>query len=149
MFISAINNCQKSSFGHIYSNTVDTVLKSNEPLKRKQETKLNDSVVRASKLNKSVITSSTTKGIVLLTAGDSGNRHIYKTYPTGYDLKTNLEQLEAAVKDAEELENTSLPKINPLKEGITAREAIGIPERCNYNYTHIYEHTLNGYNAKF
>jgi hypothetical protein len=149
MFISAINNCQRTSFGHIYSNTVDTVLQAPEQLKKKQEAKLYDMVSRASKLNKSVITSSTSKGLVLLTANDCGTRNIYKTYKTSHDLKTNLEQLETAVKDAEALEETSLPKINPLKAGITRNEAIGRPERHNTGYTYIYNQTLNGYNSDF
>ena len=149
MFISAINNCPKTSFGHIYSNTVDAVLHASDSPKKKQEAKLYDTVSRASTLNKSVITSSTTKGIVLLTSNDSGKRSIFKTYPIGYDLKTNMAQLEEAVKDAENLEKTSLPKINPLKKGITAESAIGRPEKCSCSYRYIYNKTINGYNADF
>ena len=76
MFISPINTAQKTSFGHIYSNAVDTVLQADSPLNKKQESKLYDTVSRASRLYKSVITSSSTKGFVLLTSGEDGKRNI-------------------------------------------------------------------------
>lgn len=150
MLISAINNAQRTSFGHIYSQTIDTVLKAGEPSGKKEEIKLYNAVKRASELDKSVITSSTTKGFVLLTKGKDGKRDIYKTYQVFDDFKSNLGQLETAVKDAEALEKTSLPSINPLKNGISSETAKGIPEKYSHNhYYYIYDKTLNGYNTNF
>ena len=151
MFISAINNTPKASFGHIYSQAVDTVLKNYGPSTKKEEAKLYDTVSRASRLHKSVITSSFTKGFVLLTAGESGKRNIYKTFPVSEhgDFKSNFVQLEKAVKEAEQLEKTSLPKINPIKDGISSEAAKGIPDNLNYNRHYIYDKTINGYKTDF
>lgn len=148
MFISPINNSTKVSFGHIYSNAVDTIIKHSEPLNRKQEAKLLNAVERAAELNKSVITASTSKGLVLLTANSAGSRDIHKTYSLSCDAKTNISQLEDAVKDAERLEKTDLAEIKQLKGGITA-STVGRPESVSCNCQHIYNNTLNGYTARF
>ncbi len=149
MFISPINNSTKVSFGHIYSNAVDIILQRSEPLSKKQEAKLYQAVARAAELNKSVITSSTSKGLVLLVANSAGTRNIYKTYHTGHDAKTNIAQLIDAVKDAEELEKTNLADINPLKKGVSVESSVGRPESLGCNCQHIYNKTINGYNSSF
>ena len=70
-------------------------------------------------------------------------------YQTNSDANKNLAQLEKAVNDAEQLERTSLSKINPLKRGISKDAAKGIPKNYGYYYSYIYDKTLNGYNTIF
>ena len=137
------------SLGHIYSNAVDKVLKNIDgKLTSKQEKRLSQAVDRASMLNKSVLTSKS-QGLVLLT-GENNTRNIYKIYPLGYDAKTNLDQLEDAVKDAEELEKTSLPSIDPLKGSTEIQQSKGFCENPQHScYQYIFNKTYNGYTAKF
>lgn len=130
------------SFGHIYSQALDSVLKNSEKMTRKQETQLNEAVKKASGFQKSVITSSTSKGLVLLTSDKNGNRVLEKTYPMTYITNTNIEQLKDVVKDAERLEKSDLADINPVK-------IAGRPESVGFNYQYIYDKTINGYSAKF
>ncbi len=144
-----INNLPNVSFGHIYSNALDSVLRNNGRLNRKQEAKLYDAVSRAAQLNKSVITASTSKGLVLLTSGETGHREIYSTYHLRSDAKTNIEQLESVVKDAEALEKKDLPVINPLKKGASVESSIGRPDNRSCNLQYIYNKTYNGYNTSF
>jgi len=137
------------SFGHIYSNAVDSVLRNHEGLTKKQEAQLDKTVERASALNKSVITSSTQKGLVLLFS-ENGQRALYKTYPLGSDIKTKLEQLEDVVKDAEHLEKSELQDIDPLMGTKAGKSTKGFCESIkNYPYQHVYDKTYNGYAAKF
>lgn len=156
MFISPINNSTRVSFGHIYSNAVDSVIEHSKPLTKKEriftkkeEAKFDNLVTRASELNKSVITSSTSKGLVLLTANTSGRRDIHDTYTLGHDAKTNLEQLDAVVKEAEALEKTDLPNINPLRKGASRDSMIGKPVNGDSRFENIYNKTINGFNAIF
>ncbi|MBR6162648.1 hypothetical protein IKQ26_01980 [bacterium] len=134
------------SFGHIYSNAVDSVLKRSNKLTQKQENQIGEAVEKAAAFKKSVITSSTTKGLVLLTADKNGQRQLEKTYPMGIDAKTNIEQLETAVKDAEKLEKLGLPEITPAKKVIT-----GTTDYIDgqYYYPNIYKNVYNGYNTTF
>jgi len=139
------------SFGHIYSQAVDKVIKNSADITKKQESQLNKTVDRAAGFQKSVITASTSQGLVLLSSTAAGNRQIEKTYPMGYDAKTNIEQLQSAVQDAEKLEKTGRPVIQPLKGNVSASLLMGSTEEegRNSRYQNIYSKTINGYNAKF